>query len=297
MNADFTDHWARWLLQDRFAGDVVALRGTLAFLVPIRDRVLLDAGIAPGDVLLDVGCGDGLIGFGALPLVGEAGQVYFADISEEVLERCRKIASGLGVSDRCRFVGAAAQTLNGIDDSSVDVVATRSVLIYVDDKAAAFAAFQRVLKPGGRVSLFEPINRRYTTLNQDTLFGFDAAPIAHLAAKVRAVFEAAAPSDGPMMGFDETDLLQLAETAGFSDITVTLELSSTDKPVVGVSWSQLMKVSPNPNAPTYGEAIRQALTSDQSEHLETYLRPLVDGGTGGRSRSANAYLTAVKPTS
>ncbi|WP_348240817.1 methyltransferase domain-containing protein, partial [Salmonella enterica] len=59
-----------------------------------------------------------------------------------------------------------AETLEGIADSSVDVVTTRSVLIYVDDKAAAFAAFHRVLKPGGRVSLFEPINRRYAELNR-----------------------------------------------------------------------------------------------------------------------------------
>jgi hypothetical protein len=72
-----------------------------------------------------------------------------------------------------------------------------------------------VLKPGVRVSLFEPINRRYTALNHDTLFGFAAAPIADLATKVRAAFKAAAPSDGPMIGFDETDLLRLAESAGF----------------------------------------------------------------------------------
>jgi arsenite methyltransferase len=297
MTAAFIDRWARWLLHDRFAGDEMALSGTLDFLEPIRDRVLLGAGIARGDVVLDVGCGDGLIGFGALPLVDEAGQVVFVDPSEELLERCRQIASQLAVSDRCRFVRTPAETLNVIDDSSVDVVTTRSVLIYVDDKAAAFAAFHRVLKPGGRVSLFEPINRRYTALNRDTLFGFDATPIADLAARVRAVFEAAAPSDGPMMGFDETDLLRLAESAGFSDITVTLELSSTDQPqLAGVYWTQLMKMSPNPNAPTYGEAIRHALTSDQTEHLEAYLRPLVDSGTGGRYRSANAYLTAVKPT-
>ena len=43
-------------------------------------------------------------------------------------------------------------------DGSVDVVTTRSVLIYVKDKAAALREFYRVLKPGGRVSLFEPIN-------------------------------------------------------------------------------------------------------------------------------------------
>jgi arsenite methyltransferase len=36
---------------------------------------------------------------------------------------------------------------------------TRSVLIYVADKAGAFREFHRVLRPGGRISLFEPINR------------------------------------------------------------------------------------------------------------------------------------------
>jgi ubiquinone/menaquinone biosynthesis C-methylase UbiE len=296
MRAETTDRWARWLLHDRFAGDPVALRRTLEYLEPIRDRVLAGAAIESGDVVVDVGCGDGLIGFGALGLVGDAGQVLFADISEELLDRCRELAAEFGVSGQCRFLRTTAETLDGVDDSSVDVVATRSVLIYVEDKASAFAAFRRVLRPGGRVSLFEPINRRYTDLNRDTLFGFDASPIAELAAKVMAVFKAAAPADGAMMGFDETDLLRLAETAGFVNITVTFELSSTDRPPFhGFSWSQLMKISPNPNAPSFGEAIAQALTANEIASLETYLRPLVDSGIGGRLRRADVYLTAESP--
>jgi hypothetical protein len=72
-----------------------------------------------------------------------------------------------------------------------------------------------------------------------------------------------------MMGFDETDLLRLAKNAGFSDITVTLELTSIDQPpFAGVSWSELMKIKPNPNAPTFGEAIRQALSSEQAAILK-----------------------------
>lgn len=54
---------------------------------------------------------------------------------------------------------------------------TRSVLVYVDDKACAFPAFHRVLRSGGRISLYEPINHRYIELNRDTLFGYDATPI------------------------------------------------------------------------------------------------------------------------
>jgi arsenite methyltransferase len=63
------------------------------------------------------------------------------------------------VSDRCVFVEACADALHGICTESVDVVTTRSVLIYVEDERAAFDEFARVLRPGGRVSLFEPISR------------------------------------------------------------------------------------------------------------------------------------------
>jgi ubiquinone/menaquinone biosynthesis C-methylase UbiE len=52
----------------------------------------------------------------------------------------------------------AADSLTEIADRSVDVITTRSVLIYVKDKAAALREFYRVLRSGGRISLFEPIN-------------------------------------------------------------------------------------------------------------------------------------------
>ena len=291
MTTEFTDRWARWLLHDRFGGDEERRRLNITGLEPFRDRVLTAARIAPGDIVLDVGCGDGLIGFGANPLVGDTGKVVFTDISDQLLGRCRQIASELGVAERCDFISSPAETLDGVDDSSVDVVTTRSVLIYVEDKAAAFAAFRRVLKPGGRVSLLEPINRRFAALNRDTLFGYDPGPVIELAARVRAVFEVNAPSDGAMMGFDETDLLLLAENAGFSDIAVNLELSSTQSPYSLMSWDQLMKTSPNPNAPTYREAIDQALSPDEAARLEEHLRPLMEKG-GGRNRGALAYLRA-----
>jgi ubiquinone/menaquinone biosynthesis C-methylase UbiE len=53
---------------------------------------------------------------------------------------------------------ASADSLADIADASVDVVTTRSVLIYVKDKAAALREFYRVVRPGGRISIHEPIN-------------------------------------------------------------------------------------------------------------------------------------------
>ena len=153
------DQWAQWLLHRRHGGDPEALRQALAFLHPVRDRVLDNAKVRGGETVLDVGCGDGLIAFGALARVGETGAVIFSDISQDLLDHARRLAEQMGALDRCRFVHASADDLAAIEDASVDVVTTRSVLIYVADKRRAFAEFSRVLKPGGRLSIFEPINR------------------------------------------------------------------------------------------------------------------------------------------
>jgi hypothetical protein len=78
------DQWARWLLRDRSGGDQTQQAGAMRILLPVRDRVLRGAKVAPGDTVLDLGTGDGLIGFGALPLVGEHGTVIFSEVSEEL---------------------------------------------------------------------------------------------------------------------------------------------------------------------------------------------------------------------
>jgi ubiquinone/menaquinone biosynthesis C-methylase UbiE len=142
---------------------------------------------AEGETLLDVGCGEGLIGFGALER--GAGEVIFSDVSANLLDLCREAAGELGVLDRCRFVEAAAAELGAIDEDSVDVVATRSVLIYVTRKQAAFDEFARVLRPGGRASVFESINR-FALRDADTWAGYDLGPLDGLA-------ESSAPSTRP----------------------------------------------------------------------------------------------------
>ena len=68
------DRWHRWLLEGRFGGDAAAREKDLAgFLYPVRDAVLDRARLSPGQTLLDVGTGDGLIAFGALERLGPSG--------------------------------------------------------------------------------------------------------------------------------------------------------------------------------------------------------------------------------
>jgi len=146
---DTGDLWHRWLLDEQHGGDT-AYRERLLIesLYPVRTEVLDNAQPRPGDTLLDVGTGHGLIAFGALERLGPSGHVIFSDVSQERLDRCRDAVSAEALRDRCGFIWASADSLTAILDASVDIVTTRSVLIYVKDKAAALREFYQVLNAG-----------------------------------------------------------------------------------------------------------------------------------------------------
>ena len=288
MSAPVRDCWAEWLAHRRFGGDADVKEKFLEELRRTRDRVLDKARLALDETLLDVGCGDGLIGFGALER--GAREVVFSDVSDDLLEACRSRAAKLGVLDRCRFVRASADDLAQIEDASVDVVTTRSVLIYVERKREAFAEFFRVLRDGGRVSLFEPINR----LNR-FLRAFDTAEVQELEDRIRAVYDELQPQDSdPMLNFDDRDLVDLAEAAGFGE--VHLELRVEVKPPDPIPWEAYSNMAFNPKIPTIAEAMEQVLTADERALYEAHMRPLVEQGRGSR-RMAAAYLWALKTPS
>jgi arsenite methyltransferase len=279
------DRWCEWLLHGRFGGDAEVERRTMEQLRAVRDRVLDQAEAGEGQVLLDVGCGDGLIAFGALER--GVGRCIFSDVSQDVLDESRRIASELDVLDRCGFQRAPADDLSAIDDGSVDVVTTRSVLIYVTAKLAAFREFHRVLRPGGRVSLFEPINRLNRIVRPEP-----PAQIEELAHRIGTVYDELQPAGtDPMLDFDERDLVDLAEQAGFERVTLTLE--TTVQPAEPVPWEAYVDTAPNPNVPAPRAVMERVLSPRERELYEAYMRPEVESG-GGSRRMTVAYLVAVK---
>jgi ubiquinone/menaquinone biosynthesis C-methylase UbiE len=267
----------------------------LAALAPVRDRILRRAALEEGDVLLDVGTGDGLIAFGALGQVGTAGKVIFSDVSQDLLDHCRALALEMGVADRCAFHRASADDLSALADESVDAATTRSVLLFVTAKAQAFREFHRVLRPGGRLSIFEPINRFGQAAAPHAFSGYDGydvTPIGDLVDRVRAVYERAQPvAASPMLDFDERDLFTFAEQAGFTE--VHLDLDASVAPLAPRTWESFFRAAPNPLAPTLEEAVHKALSPGEADRFARHLRPVVEAGHGTR-RSAVAYLWAVK---
>jgi arsenite methyltransferase len=286
-----TDRWRRWLVDGRSGDDAYREHLLTTFLYPLRDELLNRALIQPGETVLDVGTGTGLIGYGALDRVGPSGTVIFSDISADVLGHCRAAVTAEGLLDQCDFLTASADDLIGLANSSVDVVTTRSVLAYVPDKATALREFHRVLRPGGRAVLVEPIDR--TQAGHDSFLGYDLRPMAAIAAKLTAYYAGLAPAAGDqLLSFDDGDLLDLAEAAGFGEIHLELrvDVRTSRQPC---PWDRFLRMSPNPLLPTAGQVLGEALDRREAGELTSYLRPLVETGTG-RRRQALAGLAAIK---
>ena len=295
------DRWAEWLLDGRQHDDADKQRVALEHYRRWRDEVLHNAAVKKGDTLLDVGAGDGLIAFGALDLIGDQGRVIFSDVSQDLLDHSRSLATEIGVLDQCRFLRAPADDLSALEDASVDAVTTRSVLIYVADKERAFGEFHRVLKPGGRLSIWEPINsfsRRNPPSDGRLFAGYDTAPVQDLARRVGAVFERIQPPDkDPMLDFDERDLLALAEGAGFAetqlDFGARVALYGASDDADSRDWESFARIPGNPRIPSLEEAIAETLTAEEAERFVAHLRPLVEEGRG-IERRAVARLWAAK---
>ena len=284
------DRWAQWLLERRHGGDEEQLEQMLPALDEFRERVIANAEISEGDVVLDVGAGDGLIAFAALERVGPGGRVIFSDVSEDLLDECKRLAAELGELRRSEFVRASADALP-LDSESVDVVTTRSVLIYLMDKAPAFREFHRVLRAGGRLSIFEPINIFGYGHRKGHYYGLDVSPVQHLADKISAHWP---PLDQhPLLNFDERDLFRFAEEAGFEEIRMDYRAEQKLRQWT-VGWDTFRRSSGNPLEPTPEEEMIEALEPDERAEFEAYLRALFESKPRALEWHAGAYLRAVK---
>ena len=104
------------------------------------------ASIGPGDRVLDVGCGTGVIAREAAVRVGPEGRVTGFDLNESMLAVARRVRPGIE--------GRQGDIVERpFDDASFDVVASQFVLMFVADQVAALREMWRVLVPGGRLAV------------------------------------------------------------------------------------------------------------------------------------------------
>lgn len=106
------------------------------------------AALKPGEHVLDIACGTGLVTFRAASAVGAKGEVIGTDISETMVESCRAVATARGVAN-VRFERMEAEKLS-LPDASFGAVLCALGMMYVTDFAGSIREVFRVTKPGGR---------------------------------------------------------------------------------------------------------------------------------------------------
>jgi arsenite methyltransferase len=269
------DKWAEWLVKTRFDAYTPEERDdALASLARVRERVLDVARVQAADVVLDVGTGTGLLVFGALDRLGPEGSVVALDISVDCLDELRATCDDSRVS----YLVGGAEVLP-LPDASVDVVLTRSVLIYVREKAEAAQEFFRVLRPGGRVSIFEPVNRRNTQL-------WELVDFRDLEGRVIADFRRRWPPDHPMLDFDEGEMERWFAAAGFQDLAV-----ETHEDEHSMNPGSVLHGVGAPGCPSLVEAWSEAFTPEEVDRLVT----TVEAAGPVQWKGTVLYLSGRKP--
>jgi arsenite methyltransferase len=110
-----------------------------------------DAGIRPGDTVLDLGSGAGVDVFLASRTVGPQGKVIGVDMTPEMIAKAWDNAVQGGYSNVDFRLGEIENL--PVSNESVDVVISNCVLNLVPDKTRAFAEIYRVIKPGGHFTV------------------------------------------------------------------------------------------------------------------------------------------------
>jgi ubiquinone/menaquinone biosynthesis C-methylase UbiE len=107
----------------------------------------------PGDRILDVGTGAGLLPFELLHSSVPLGPILGIDISRGMIARAREKASARGIApSRLRFEEMDAEHLEP-SDASFDLVLSAFALTHVPHPDVALREIHRVLRPGGRVAI------------------------------------------------------------------------------------------------------------------------------------------------
>jgi ubiquinone/menaquinone biosynthesis C-methylase UbiE len=210
-----------------------------AQLAPAQDALMVMAAPMPGEQVLDVACGTGLVSFAALEVVGPTGQILGVDLSDRMVQVARSRAAARQFSNT-NFERMDAEKLD-LSDASFDVVLCGLGLMYLPDPAEAVREMRRVLRPGGRIAL--AVWGERALCGWATLF-----PIvdAEVASEVCPLFFGLGQQDNlarlcARHGFDAIKLTRIDTTLNYIDADEACNAAFVGGPVA-LAWSRFDEV-------------------------------------------------------
>lgn len=139
------------------AGAAIVTARFAVFVFPVAwtgelDRLFAALALAPGQVVADVGAGDGEFAAAMASRLGRDGRVVATELTDARRRAISDRAARAGAPVEVR-VATAADT--GLDAASLDALYLRTVFHHVADRAAFAAALGRAVRPGGRIAVID----------------------------------------------------------------------------------------------------------------------------------------------
>jgi SAM-dependent methyltransferase len=279
-NAQQIEYWnemsgARWVAMN----DVID-----AQISPLGEVAMLRAAVAPGERVLDIGCGCGQTSLQLAERVGQDGRVLGLDISAVMLERARERAEQAGLAN-LEFRNADAQTEPFA--GGFDLLFSRFGVMFFASPEAAFSNLRSALRPGGRLTCL-------------TWQGLGANPWMQvpMAAAGKHLPPAGPPPDptapGPFAFADATRVEGILTAAGFEEVA---HESLERELLVGGGRSLDETVSFVVQLGPAGAALREAddeLRARIVSEVRAALEPYHDG-SGVRMPAAAWIVSARRP--
>ncbi len=248
----------RWQQVGESAAEAYERRLVPAMFAPWVAKLVDLAGVRPGDRILDVACGTGVVTRLAASRTAGAGRVVGLDINPAMLAVARTLLPVAGAP--VRWLKASAPEIP-LPDAAFDVVLCQQGLQQFPDQPAALTEMRRVLVPGGRlaISVWSQIE------DSPGMLALVRALEQHVGVEAadnrRAPFALgdAAQLHGLLAGagFRDIEIRTLVETARFSSPESLVEAQLTATPL-----STLRALS---------QETRQAVARDVEGALEAYL--------------------------
>jgi SAM-dependent methyltransferase len=124
-----------------------------AYLSPLTERLFLEAGIGPGQRVLELGSGVGDVAMLAAKLVGPSGEVVGIERDSRSIARARERVAEAGLSN-VSFTQSDANEIPG--SKPFDAAVGRFILMFIPKPAGVLQSVARLVRSGGVIAFHEP---------------------------------------------------------------------------------------------------------------------------------------------